>query len=180
MGFRITGKIEGLDKVLAKLNSLARQSTRSKILRKAVNAASRPMLAEAKTTVPVGDGWLKRSLGLRIQTYRNTGAVVAVVGPRTGFQRNKRTGQKTLTAYGSKLRARTVSRPTYYAHLVEFGTQPHSVSRGGKRKRPLQGARLHPGAKARPFLRPAFEAQKTAAMETLRSVILAGIEAELK
>ena len=158
-GFRIQGTLEGLDKVLANLGQLAKQSTRSKILRKAVNAAARPMLQQARQTVPVDTGWLKKSLAVRIQTYRNTGAVVAVIGPRSGFQKNRKTGKRSRTAFGDKLAAKTNRRPTYYAHLVELGT--------------IKTA-------ARPFLGASFEAQKATALELMRQYIEAGVVAELK
>ena len=40
--------------------------------------------------------------------------------------------------------------------------------------------KLNPGAKPKPFLRPAFAAQKEAAQETMRRLILEGVYAELK
>ena len=115
MAFRIKGKVDGLKDVMAKLATLQKQTTRSKILRKAVNAAARPMLQEARARVPVDSGWLKKSLGLRIQTYRSSGTVVAVIGPRTGFQKGKKGQGRKQTAFGRKLASKTTQRPTYYA-----------------------------------------------------------------
>jgi HK97 gp10 family phage protein len=45
------------------------------------------------------------------------------------------------------------SKAVRYAHLVEFGTAPHLEP-----KRKI----MHPGARPRPFLRPAFEETKEA------------------
>lgn len=170
MPFRIAGKMTGLAGVLANLQKIASQTTRSKILRKAVTAAARPMLQQAKATVAVKEGWLKRSLGVRIQTYRQTGVVVAIIGPRTGFQWKKIEGfrRKVHTAFGTKLQAKASKmvrskktgllrqvwqRPTKYGPLVE---------------------------KVEPFLGPTFTNLKSAAEETMRRVILEGIQSELK
>lgn len=55
-----------------------------------------------------------------------------------------------------KDRARTI------VHLLEFGTAPHFQPNFKK------GGFQHPGAKAHPFFRPAFEAKKGEVVETLR------------
>ena len=48
------------------------------------------------------------------------------------------------------------------AHLVEFGTAPHSLARGSSRRKGIGQDRppFHPGTPAEPFMRPAFEAKK--------------------
>jgi HK97 gp10 family phage protein len=45
-----------------------------------------------------------------------------------------------------------------YAHLVEFGTQPHKVN-----------GRQHPGASPRPFMRSAFNEKADEAVATIKS-----------
>ena len=58
-----------------------------------------------------------------------------------------------------------VKATTHNAHLIELGTKPHSLSKGAKRKimvingHPVSGEVTHPGTRARPFMRPAFEAE---------------------
>lgn len=54
-----------------------------------------------------------------------------------------------------------------YAHFVEFGTKPHRVGKGsikelwkGSKKRKRQVGAKHPGSKAKPFMRPAFDELK--------------------
>ena len=53
-------------------------------------------------------------------------------------------------------------RHTNVAHLVEFGTRPHLQPRRGI---------YHPGARPKPFLRPAYEHQKIHVMEILAAEI---------
>lgn len=66
------------------------------------------------------------------------------------------------------------SRKTaWFAHFLEFGTRPHQIARGARapqsvvtksgrirrrRGHVIAGSRIHPGARARPFLLPAAEA----------------------
>jgi len=55
------------------------------------------------------------------------------------------------------------------AHLVEFGTQPHMV-----------GARKHPGAKPKPFLRPAFRNKHSEALSKIKNRLRDAVERGLK
>lgn len=54
------------------------------------------------------------------------------------------------------------------AHLIEFGTAPHSLARGAsRRKNFLQDQPpFHPGTRPHPFFRPAFESTKDEVFET--------------
>lgn len=178
--FAIRGKITGLAKVLERLARFKSQSVRNRILRPALQAATKPLLDRARANVPVDQGWLRRSLGRRTQTYRQSGVVMVLVGPRTGWQRNKKTGQRKLTAYGAKLRGKTKQRPTQYAHLVEFGTRPHSVARGARlKKKKGRTSKPHPGARPRPFLQPAFDALKESMAARLKTELADRIAKEL-
>lgn len=51
-------------------------------------------------------------------------------------------------------------RARYLAHLVEFGTAPHFQPK-------FKGGFMHPGARAQPFFRPAFDTKKADVMATL-------------
>lgn len=53
------------------------------------------------------------------------------------------------------------------AHLVEFGTAPHWQA---------NVQRMHPGARAKPFLRPAYEAARAAVVDTFSALIGPAIE----
>jgi len=61
-----------------------------------------------------------------------------------------------------------------YAHLVELGTKPHYQTRKLKHEKKKRAVK-HPGAKPKPFLRPAFDSRKEEsvgiAKKTLREEI---------
>lgn len=59
---------------------------------------------------------------------------------------------KVVLWLGFSRRARKI------AHLVEFGTRPHFQPN-------YRGGWMHPGARPKPFLRPAYEARKREAIE---------------
>lgn len=62
-----------------------------------------------------------------------------------------------------------------YAHLVEFGTAPHFMGKQGGGKSVL-GRKVHPGAAARPFLRPAFDTKKGEAVAETREALRAAVK----
>jgi hypothetical protein len=78
-------------------------------------------------------------------------------------QRRDKSG-RFMKASGASARTVFVS-PRSTAHLVEFGTKPHSY-----KKR----AGIHPGARAKPFMRPALDSKGDAAIAKFGEVI--GIE----
>lgn len=63
--------------------------------------------------------------------------------------------------------------PAWWAHFVEMGTSPHPIKRDGKALKhgPDDYANKinHPGAGAKPFMRPAFEENIDKAVETAAS-----------
>jgi HK97 gp10 family phage protein len=160
MPFAFRPKLVGIEPLIKKLDGL-KGAVRNKIIRDAFKPVARGIKDSAKQRVRVDTGWLRKSLDVRIQTYRNSGITVAVIGPRTGFQKDKKTGKKVLTTYGKKMVASIARRPTQYAHLVELG---HATSGGGK-------------VQAYPFLEPAWKANEQWALNMLKQRILAGLEA---
>lgn len=116
-----------------------------KYARRGVTKAGRRIAKAAKQHVPVRSGALKKSLSVKAKTYRKTGTVVAIIGPRLDFQ----------TTYGGKLHI-----PGKIAHLVEFG---HGGPKKGKswfgkrRQRKLDKLGQGGGAQPHPFLRPAMD-----------------------
>ena len=112
------------------------------VLKKAARAGARPILNEAKSLCPVKSGELRSSIGLRQKTrYQSVDAVVVARAP--------------------------------HAHLVEFGVNPHRVGKGSNSRTLFgkQRGRLHPGAEAQPFMRPAFDNKKNEAVEKAREVL---------
>jgi len=85
--------------------------------------------------------------------------------------------RKTHKRSGQKVEVRVKpDKEHFYALFVEYGTSPHRIPkvRRRKRKKPLliNGRYVawanHPGAKARPFMRPAFDYGKGPAQEEMR------------
>lgn len=107
----ITWKLEGQDKVLAKLANLKGSLIR-RIVRQALNKAATPILKTAKQSVPVDTGLLKKSLGRKSKTYKS-GTLMQIIGARSGFKTPVGVNRKGRTKY---------QNPTQYLHLVEFGT----------------------------------------------------------
>lgn len=171
VGFK--AKLEGVEKAIHSLDGLGR-TLRNKILRKAVNASARIMLKAARSLAPRGTGLLKKSLGVRIKTYQKSGAVVAIIGPRTGFKKTRQ--GKTLTAFGKKMKA-SGQNPTKYVHLIEFGRAEVRVK---KKKVLSDGSTIYgtvvKSVPPRPFLRKAFEQTKNAVVETMKQRIAEELE----
>lgn len=168
MPFAIKAKIEGIEQALKNLSELTR-TVRNKILRKAINGSSRLILNAAKALVPKGNGMLKKSLGIRVQTYRASGTVVGIIGPRTGYKKTRQGKQQT--AFGKKIKE-TGQNPAKYAHLVEFG---RAEVRPSKKKVLSDGSTIY-GTVARsvpprPFLRPAFEQTRGAVVDLMAKLI---------
>lgn len=95
-----------------------------------------------------------------------------------------RRGSSTVGYYSAvyvdnkKLKGRNARR---YAHLVEYGTAPHAIGKGSRtkkrgRREVSQVGGLHPGAKARPFMRPTLDTKHDEAI----AAIAAEAKSELK
>lgn len=85
-----------------------RQAIRNKILRKSVSTGCVPQNKKAKATARFRDrtGMLRKSIGIKVRTYRKTASSIGVVGPRYGY---------TTTYRGKRV------DPTKYSHIVEGG-----------------------------------------------------------
>ena len=149
--FQITG--------LAELNALLQTlpaKIEGRIIRQALRAGQKVILDAAKANAPVQSGALRDSL--RITTRSKGGKVSA-----------------TLVAGNKK---------AFYAHMVEFGTAQHFIK--PKRARSLFFAGLarevvdHPGAGAKPFLRPAFDASSDQALTAVREYIATRLPREIE
>jgi HK97 gp10 family phage protein len=120
--------IKGMAELQKLLDTLPAKLETS-IIRGALRAGAKSILETAKQNVPSDTGELRD--GLKIVTRKRGGQVQAII---------KATGKHA-----------------YLANWVEFGTRGHRIPG------PLQfnGAMLagvdHPGARARPFLRPALD-----------------------
>ena len=68
------------------------------------------------------------------------------------------------------------------AHLVEFGTAPHSMAKGASRRRGIMQdvPPFSPGTPPEPFFRPAFEATKDAVLRRVGQLSWAVVEAMVR
>lgn len=64
-----------------------------------------------------------------------------------------------------------------HSHLVEFGTRPHSLDKGARRKKmvingqPVAGKIMHPGAKAKPFMQPSYYSERSKYIAGIRKAV---------
>jgi HK97 gp10 family phage protein len=188
-------EVEGAQGLMDLLKNFE-QNVRNRIARKALDAAAKPVVAAAKAKAPKRFGALKESIGVVHRKY-DSGVVLAVIGPRHTATISRH-GAKLAKALGAAAAAGQKIEPAYYAHLVEYGTAPHAVGEGsilfrrstridpktGKRisvkiGRGPQRGKSHPGAKAHPFLRPAWDANRGNALGLMRDVIKREVDREL-
>ncbi len=152
--------VKGVALDLSGLANLESMAKRRQVAVKAVKAAAKPVQQAAKSLAPKrqGSGALKQSIGIKAEKGSKGQTIAfAVVGPRKKVE-------KVITPPGSRKAKKVV--PAYYAHLVEKGTRPHRVGKGSKLGRKgkadkLQTGKQHPGAKAKPWLLPAWNSTQT-------------------
>ncbi len=149
MPYTVRGRIDGLPGLLRSLEGL-QDKLRKKTLKDAIGAASKVVLWEARRRAPRGSGLLRKSLGRKVKVYRNSGVVVGIIGPRTGFK----------IQVGVRIRGKNAGKPIYanptqYAHLVELGTRRSA---------------------AKPFLKPAFEGSREKCLAEMAAAVNAAIE----
>lgn len=141
----------------------------NKVFRKGLLSAGRkamkPVIAIARARAPVDSGTLKKSIGIKVKVYRQTGTAAFVVGARKGF--------------GTTIAGRPRD-PYYYAHLVELG---HEIRLAGQAQSRRKGAPKLPSigrVEAIPFLKPAMDSQKPLIVSIFSGQIGAMIEREAK
>jgi hypothetical protein len=119
-------------------------------------------------------GLLEQSFGKKTKTYARAGVVVTVVGPRKGFKK-KFTIKRTIN--GKEVLYEEYRNPVSYAHLVEKGTEPHSLGSGTEGRKGIdKGGGHHPGAKANPILQRAFWRNQRVILGIYRAELAEGVE----
>ena len=138
---KISTKLEGMDGVVAELQRRG-LNVRSELTRM-VTAAAEPIAEEAKRRAT--SDRVRKAIIVKVAQTKNGGRLVDVgIGPDT-----------------SRVKI---------GHLLEFGTAPHEIGRPGQTlailgRYPVKGPVRHPGAAARPYLRPAHDTKKVQAQE---------------
>jgi hypothetical protein len=68
-------------------------------------------------------------------------------------------------------------------HLLEFGTKPHNVAKGGGTvagKKQQEGARLHPGTRAQPHIFPIWRSLRAKAKKKINDAVWRGVREAMK
>lgn len=152
-------KLEGIDDLVKTLGELP-NAVSNRVTIGALFAGGRVLRTEMKRLVPKKTGELDKAIKVTRYTTRKAGVREVAVGVR--------------------------GKESPLAHLVEFGTSPHPIeAKPGKVLAFEQGGELrfakkvkHPGARAKPFVRPATDAKGQEAFERVREVMYTGIVRE--
>lgn len=149
-------EVKGLREIEQALKRLPIELER-KVLRRAVLAGAGVIRDEARRLAPVRTGALRQNIVARYHKRKN-GLVRYDVGIRKG--------RKGMDAY--------------YASMVEFGTSPHIIRAKKKKALGVDGrfgsVVRHPGASARPFMRPAFDSKYNEAIDKVGQVVRRAVE----
>ncbi len=155
----------GVPELVAKMHELP-DKLRNQGTRKAMAAATRPIVQTTKALVPVRTGLLRQSIASKILKGK-TGDYIGLIGARRfkatkKHPKNRFKVTKTVQRRAAKLHINVSGgdgsvSPSRYAHLVELGT---------KRSR------------AEPFLLPGLERAAAQAEQAIQDVLTQFIEQE--
>lgn len=156
-----TVKIEGLRELREALMKTVPEHMRGRVLQQALGAGARLVVTDARRRAPMKTGTLKRAIyATRNKRGSNQVREERVVTVRQG----KRAGKKDA----------------FYWRWVEFGRGTVEAGRGtrvlGKPGKGFFGRQVR-AVPARPFLRPAFESQKVAAVDSIRARLAKELDA---
>lgn len=182
--------VSGLADIQAKLAELPKRMA-TNVVRRGLLAGGGVIRDEARVRVPVRFGALKKSI-----ISRTNNSVKVPNEYRVEVTIDRKVFEFVTTKSGrSKLKGTKLAKgqikgnikgkiyPKNYAHLVEFGTKPHEIrAKRGKFLGLPVGARkvvMHPGARPKPFLRPALAAKRFVAIEAIKNKMLAEAIKEL-
>jgi hypothetical protein len=108
----LTMEVTGINETIAKLAEL-RSSMQKRLVEGAGRAALKPVVADVRARVPVGEGWLRKSIGTK-KSKKNLqpGEIVLSVGARFGFNHvDVETGKNVDPFF--------YSIPVEYGHVVK-------------------------------------------------------------
>lgn len=159
----------GLGEVLRDFESL-KVSVRNKLAKRAMRPGMKIIGEEARRLAPVRYGHLKKAIVWSVDRKQKTKDTITgkvnisaqkfVAGVSKSGRPTWRRAKK-----GETLNVGQFQFPRAYAHLVEFGTRPHSLKKRGS-KEEGEGAQ-HPGSTPAPFIRPAYQAKREEAIHAI-------------
>lgn len=135
------------------------------IMRGALRAGAKVILADAKRRVPVAEP--------NDENQRLYGGRAGLLRDSLRISTRMRRGQLLVSIKaGGKVKG---GGDAYYAHFVEYGTKPHLIKAGPGKFLPLGNGFLtqvqHPGARKNPFMRTALDQSAQAAIEATREYV---------
>lgn len=143
MNFSVTTNDGGIMQALDGI----KRGPRRQIMAKAMRIAVKPLPSMVKAATPRETGALRKYISSKVTALKTKAIAYGIVGARTGSKEQK----VRKSSWSTKPQD---INPVRYAHLVNKGTKPHSISvKGGK-------SFQHPGAKAQPFIPQVAAAQK--------------------
>ena len=148
----ITVDLSGLKELEKALDEVGK-AVGEKVLRGALRDAAKPMLEAAKAKAPAAEQAYWAEKGRRVAP----GRLKEAIRIRTKINRGKNTAWAFVGT-----RATGKYKDVYYARFAEFGTKPHYLGKGAKRRSGSTRGRMHPGARPHPFLRPALDENEAA------------------
>jgi len=144
-------------KGLSDLNKLLNEfpaKVEGNIMRGAMRAGAKVFEDRAKQLVPVKSGSLRDSIKVRTRSKRGRVSATVSAGDKKAF----------------------------YAHMVEFGTAQHFIKPKSRKSLFFAGLAMdvvdHPGAKSKPFMRPALDGGQTEAVNAAADYIRKRIDKE--
>ena len=170
-------RVDGLRELDDRLKNLPERLAKG-IVAGGLRAGARLILKQAKQNAKSrgGTGTLARALVLARDRDAKPLMPMYSVYTRRGksYQAGNRQGRQ-----GSNRRANRNNMDAYYAAWVEQGTDPHRITARPGKTLAFRGAGgmtfrksvQHKGAQAKPFLTNAYESQKTAALERVKTYI---------
>lgn len=160
---KINGLVE-LDKMLKELPA----KIEANVIRGGLRAAAKVVLDEAKRLCPVEH---PSTEGVK------QGAVTGELQRSIRISGRMSKGRVTYQVRAGNAKA-------FYAHMVEYGTARHFIKPKGSRSALFfagyaHGEVDHPGAKAKPFMRPAIDNKAREAVDTLSEYIVGRLPKEV-
>jgi HK97 gp10 family phage protein len=159
-------KVEGLKELQASLDQIAKRSTQTAVLRRALAKAAEPMRAKAEALAPVRTGDLSEGIKISTRTVGEVGAaaysrIMRVTGGDKGASvAAMRDARREARASGINPPVQLFMGPTVgsgagYGHFQEFGTRNHAPD---------------------PFMRPAWESEAKATVDRIAPMLRAEID----
>lgn len=160
----------GLKDVMDKLNKLPDQIA-NRAVKRALYSGGGVIRDEARGRVPIRTGALRKSIvveGSKAPARHQLAVKVTIA--RKAFRMMGENLKLQKRKPGERAYRKGDIYPRNYAHLVEWGTKPHALGKGSRRRYAIVGMQTgpwHPGSAPKPYLRPAFETKRAEAVQVI-------------